>query len=237
MAGGPQYVIQIMATQTRFDLNAAVENWRNELAAQPQLTSDDRRELEKHLADSMADLRGRGLNEEESFWLGRRRIGQPQQLAEEFEKANPGEIWRERAFWMIAAVMAFWIWLQISTPFFNMLSDYLHSNFGLPPFWEIFVINLPFVLAIYLISTGRIAWLAHRFSAVVHSQVRLAFAAVLLVIFSSFLAGLAEWLRQANFRMRDDLVQLTSQNMVAPLVFIPLLILLMPKKPKKSKRA
>lgn len=81
-----------MATQTRFDLNAAVENWRNELMARPQLSSDDRRELEKHLADTMAELRQRGLNEEESFWLACRRIGQPQQLAEEFEKTDLAKV-------------------------------------------------------------------------------------------------------------------------------------------------
>src|SRR5579863_4287883 len=100
MAGSSQYLIQIMATQTCFDLNTAVESWRNELAAQPHLTPDNRRELEKHMLDSMADLRGCGLNEEESFWLARRRVGQPQQLAEEFEKADPGKVWLERVFWM-----------------------------------------------------------------------------------------------------------------------------------------
>jgi hypothetical protein len=29
-----------MENQTRYNLNAAVENWRNELAAQPNLASD-----------------------------------------------------------------------------------------------------------------------------------------------------------------------------------------------------
>lgn len=102
-----------MAIQTRFDLNSAVENWRNELAAQPQLTSDDRRELEKHLADTMAELRQRGLNEEESFWLARRRIGQPQQLGEEFEKTDPAKIWRDRVFWMALAFLVFLAWAAL----------------------------------------------------------------------------------------------------------------------------
>ena len=92
-----------MENQTRFDLNAAIENWRNELAAQPNLASDDRRELETHLRDSIAEFRQRGLNEEESFWLARRRVGQPPQLGEEFVKANPAAVWRERVFWMVLA--------------------------------------------------------------------------------------------------------------------------------------
>jgi hypothetical protein len=88
-----------MATQTRFDLTVAVEEWRDELAAQAQLTPDNRRELEKHLADSMAELGQRGLNEDEAFWLARRRIGQPEKIAEEFQKTDAVSVWRERIFW------------------------------------------------------------------------------------------------------------------------------------------
>ena len=53
-----------METRTRFNLNAAIENWQQELAAQPGLAPEDRRELESHLSDSVAELRQRGLNEE-----------------------------------------------------------------------------------------------------------------------------------------------------------------------------
>lgn len=119
MAGRSQYVIQIMATQTRFDLNAAIENWRNELAAQLELSPDDRRELEKHLADSVTEMRERGLSEEESFWLARRRIGQPQLLAEEFVKADPTKIWRERAFWMVFGPLAFIFWASLLSCFWH----------------------------------------------------------------------------------------------------------------------
>ena len=105
MAGRSQLPVQIMENQTRFDLNAAVENWRNELAAQPNLASDDRRELETHLRDAIAGFQQRGLNDEESFWLARRRVGQPPQLGDEFTKADPVKIWRERAFWTLAATL------------------------------------------------------------------------------------------------------------------------------------
>jgi hypothetical protein len=63
-----------METQTRFDLNAAIANWYQELAAQPDLTAVVRRELETHLRDTVAELQARGLNNEESFWLARRRV-------------------------------------------------------------------------------------------------------------------------------------------------------------------
>ena len=92
MAGRSQLPVQIMENQTRFDLNAAVENWRNELAAQPNLASDDRRELETHLRDAIAGFQQQGLNDEESFCLARHRVGQPQQIVEEFVKANPAAV-------------------------------------------------------------------------------------------------------------------------------------------------
>ena len=104
MAESPQHPLQIMEHQTRFDLNVALENWRAELAAQVHLTPDDRRELETHLRDSFAGLKAQGLNEEEAFWLARRRVGQPQQLGEEFVKENPAKVWRERMFWMWLAI-------------------------------------------------------------------------------------------------------------------------------------
>jgi hypothetical protein len=100
-----------MENQTRFDLNAAVENWRNELAAQPNLASDDRRELETHLRDTIAGFQQRGLNDEESFWLARKRVGQPQQMGEEFVKANPTAVWRERMFWMAISLVGSYVFM------------------------------------------------------------------------------------------------------------------------------
>jgi hypothetical protein len=75
-----------MENQTRFDLNAAIENWRNELAAQPNLASDDRRELETHLRDAIAGFQQRGLNDEESFWLARSASVSRKNLAKNLSK-------------------------------------------------------------------------------------------------------------------------------------------------------
>jgi hypothetical protein len=75
-----------MENQTRFDLNAAVESWRNELAAQPNLASDDRRELETHLRDLISELHRKGLSDEESFRLASKKIGKLRQIGKEFKK-------------------------------------------------------------------------------------------------------------------------------------------------------
>jgi hypothetical protein len=133
MAGRSQHTVQIMENQTRFDLNAAVENWRNELAAQPNLASDDRRELETHLRDAVAGFQQRGLNDEESFWLARRRVGQPPQLVEEFVKADPAGIWRERIFWMTIGVVGSFIFTTSQ----DILSVRLQSSNWLEYFYLI----------------------------------------------------------------------------------------------------
>jgi len=103
-----------METQTRFDLNNALEDWRRELAAQPNLATEARRELETHLRDSMAELRQRGLNDEESFWLVRHRVGEPSRLAEEFVKSDPAKAWRERTMWIAIGLFAYNLWQSIS---------------------------------------------------------------------------------------------------------------------------
>lgn len=68
-------------------MNAAVESWREELAAQPGLTAEIRRELEAHLHDCMTAFRRRGLSELESFQMAIRRVGRPKQIGIEFKKA------------------------------------------------------------------------------------------------------------------------------------------------------
>ena len=114
-----------MENQTRFDLNAAIENWRQELVAQPSLASDARRELETHLRDAIAGLQQRGLNDEESFWLARRRVGQPHQLGEEFVKADPARVWRERVFWTVVAIFVIQLCSQTVSFFWFSSRGYL----------------------------------------------------------------------------------------------------------------
>jgi len=138
MAGRSQLPMQTMENRTRFDLNTAIENWRNELAAQPNFASDDRRELETHLRDAITAFQQRGLNDEESFWLAGRRIGQPQQLRDEFEKANPTGVWRERIFWLALGIIYWQLTLILTTVaklMLNYLTPGLHRFYHKSGFW------------------------------------------------------------------------------------------------------
>jgi hypothetical protein len=98
-----------MATQTRFDLNAAIEGWRNELSSQRNLSPDACRELEAHLRDSIAVLQERGLREEEAFLIARKRIGELPLLNREFKRGEARHWERPLAFaaWIVFAVSFF----------------------------------------------------------------------------------------------------------------------------------
>lgn len=78
-----------MENQSRFNLNAALEKWRNELIVLPDLTAETRRELEIHLRDLISEYQTDGKNDEESFRLALQRFGPSQQLVEEFQNARP----------------------------------------------------------------------------------------------------------------------------------------------------
>src|SRR2546423_3028585 len=99
-----------METRTRFDLSAAVQGWREQVAGQPGISAESRRELETHLIDSIAGLRERGLNDEEAFWLARRRVGNPQELGQEFAREDPATVWRERVFWVAVGICVVRLW-------------------------------------------------------------------------------------------------------------------------------
>jgi hypothetical protein len=45
-----------MENQTSFDLNAAIQRWRRELAKSSSFRADDLEELESHLRDSESSL-------------------------------------------------------------------------------------------------------------------------------------------------------------------------------------
>lgn len=160
-----------METQTRFDLNAAVQTWQQELAAQPDLTSDVRHELETHLRDTVTELQRRGLNDEESFWLARRRAGQPKLIGEEFAKADPARVWRERAFWIAVGLLVLRLWSGTGMYAWKLLAQGLlrvalkHPSVQLVPDWVLFY--LPFLridffhFALSLNNNSIIFWLVY----------------------------------------------------------------------------
>jgi len=188
MAGGSQHLEPIMENQTHFDLNAAVENWRNELAAESSLTPDTRRELETHLRDAIAELRQRGLNDEESFWLARRRVGQPQRLSEEFAKADPSKVWRERMFWICLALFLLDIFntfvFSLTRAIMPVTGGSFIDRFRLPEVLSLLSFLIPLIM-VALVVSGKMNPFVDKLKSFVDGRLRMAVTAIVLVAISA----------------------------------------------------
>ena len=77
-----------MENISQFDLNLALREWLERLGQSPQVKAENLKELEAHVRDSMAQLKGKGLSSEESFLLATHRVGSPEKLEPEFAKVN-----------------------------------------------------------------------------------------------------------------------------------------------------
>jgi len=100
-----------MENPTSFDLNRAIQQWRENLGQSPAFRSENLNELESHLRDSVATFETRGLSAEEAFLVAARRIGASSALEPEFGKVNGQAIWLDRFFWML---MGNQVWAFIS---------------------------------------------------------------------------------------------------------------------------
>jgi hypothetical protein len=96
-----------METKPRFDLNQSVGQWRAALAQSAALRAEELDELEHHLHDSVTELRGHQLTEEESFLVATRRLGGGEDIAREYAKAHPNRVWTTRSFWMLSGLFLF----------------------------------------------------------------------------------------------------------------------------------
>ena len=97
----PHNLDEIMENQTAFDLNAAIRDWRQNLAQASSFRADDLEELESHLRDSVQDLEKRDLTSQEAFLVAARRVGAGAPLAAEFSRINMHAVWIDRILWML----------------------------------------------------------------------------------------------------------------------------------------
>ncbi len=240
MAGRSQHPEPIMENQTRFDLNTTIENWRQELVGQANLTAEVRHELETHLLDTVAELQRRGLNDEESFWLARRRVGQPQQLDEEFVKADPGKVWRERVFWMWMAVFLSSTLGRLTSPIMLALVPANASEATLVASMTLLLLAslIPIIIAVSL-AMGKWVALFSKLTQMVGNRRHLAMAVFLCVTLSSSTQMAARAIVNSRHNIHNSTLILQGlTSTIYPLIIALLLVWLMPTQIRKtSKRA
>ena len=150
MADGSQLIGTIMETQNRFDLNQALARSRQDLVQQG-LTPAEANELESHLHDAMADLQPHGLSEEEAFWIARHRLGPAFDLADQFAKANPVRVWRDRLFWGAALTLAWLAWMHIGGLSIALLRTF-GDSVGLHGGWNYLAVQIVTLLPLPVVA-------------------------------------------------------------------------------------
>jgi hypothetical protein len=172
-----------METQNRFDLNQELARWRMELA-QHGVRAAEANELESHLHDSMKELQNRGLSEQEAHWISRFRLGSAPELAEQFAKADPVRLWRDRVFWAAALMLGWLLWMQIWGLGINGV-NILFDGVGLHGTWNYLarqiVTFLPLPIIVILIARGSLLKICAVLTRPFRTQRHLAKVSVVLV--------------------------------------------------------
>ena len=136
MAHRPRNPDKTMETTTSFDLNKAIQRWRDNLAQSPAFRDENLCELESHLRDSIVNLQANKLSAEESFLIARKRIGNTNALEVEFGRLNRKQVWLNRVLWMLIGIQI-WAFVsgvskaitQCALPF-GFQNQKLHQGFG-----------------------------------------------------------------------------------------------------------
>jgi hypothetical protein len=85
-----------------FSISQAIINWRNNFKQYDQFSKEDLDELESHLRDEISVLKTKELTDEEAFIVAKQRLGTPNKIQAEYQKANPNQVWKNRFLWMLS---------------------------------------------------------------------------------------------------------------------------------------
>ncbi len=159
-----------MKQETKFDLNRAIQDWREGLGQSPAFRSENLYELETHLRDSIAVLQRQGLSDEESFLVALKRIGRSRVLEAEFGKMNRKIVWLDRILWMLIGIQG-WTTMAVvyssamaTTRGIASLTVKLVPEMTAPTFLRLQA-GLPFALpAMFLLLFWLTTWLFSRSS-------------------------------------------------------------------------
>jgi hypothetical protein len=138
-----------METTIEFDLNNALQLWLQQLGQSPQVKTENLKELELHVRDSMSQLEGKGLSSAESFLIATRRVGTPAQLEPEFAKVNksPFNAIVHGLVLLFFSIACLFLWCLTTVP--EMMARVISAKLGrpLPRFSELVMDCGPWLIA------------------------------------------------------------------------------------------
>ena len=80
---------------TDTELDERIAQWRTAVAKSRAVTDTDLDELEGHLRDQVTELKATGLDDDESFLVGVKRLGEVDQLTAEFARVHRDRLWKQ----------------------------------------------------------------------------------------------------------------------------------------------
>ena len=83
-----------------------VESWKLGLSERESVSADELLELEQHLRESVDELVGARLSEQDACLVASSRLGDSAALAREYQKSNGGLVWRRRALWVLVGCVS-----------------------------------------------------------------------------------------------------------------------------------
>jgi hypothetical protein len=163
-----------MEINTQFDLNQAIQYWRENLGESPAFRRESLDELESHLRDSVSALHARGLTDEESFMVSTKRMGNSDLLQKEFSKVNRKSVWIDRTLWMLIGIQ---LWALVRGAASILSRNGLSFGFNyraLPHDFGVREVALPAVIFAIIQLAGTVALLALCWWLIKHRGHRLA---------------------------------------------------------------
>lgn len=202
MVNCPRNPGNLMENIAQFDLNIALQHWLARLGQSPQVKSENLKELESHVRDSVVQLQTKGLSSEESFLVATHRVGSAEKLESEFAKVNrsPRNLIIHGVILVFFSVACWFLWGVMQVP--RMLAANGQLERLIPRFTQLLMDCSPFLAVPPLLALVYCLYALSRKSSAKASWMGFfaaTFGAILLLALPIILAVLlpyVEWIHQ-----------------------------------------
>lgn len=189
-------------------------------------------------------MRALGLDDEESFLIARRRVGPPQQIADEFFKADPARVWRERIFWMAVVLLVMNVWGGLMNLLVETLREFVFQWPGRPS-WAFYPVanlifhELPLLCVAVFLSFGFVAPEISWLHALFRSRARFAVVSTITVIAIECCQSAILWLpiHKMPGPTQWGMILQNFAYIYWPLFIIAFIAWLMPASPREPQQA
>lgn len=206
----------------QFQLDTAINGLLHQVSAKGTLTSEDTRELKSHLHDTVESLIQTGLTDEEAFEVAKLRLGNKEELANEFEKINGTSLVNKEWVFLFIGI-GFSIIIGNLLKFFQVIISYMHKSGKISSSVGTFLVSLPYllliILVIYIFKNGEklVVFFKERFFTLNSFVIFIIAGITGLLSFTSIEVLLPLSLREGTF---TSLYQITRENRISEMIIL-----------------